>query len=996
MDKFSAYKEIKDRSLFNIIPEKYHQEILEGCELIQLQKGEEDRLKSPKDALYIVVDGTISLYEKERKIKIAVKEVTKGRSLDLDRFLQKSDTSIYDWGITEDIKVFEISSALMFEIFERDQVFYTYLQRVLTSFELRKLKNDLRLFGFNEDEIQKTFFCLEDHTGSIKEIGDSICIISKSQATFYYYFDGYKKILGEFKFGDFFVWNKNRKLNYELDEDFSCWKLEVVNWESHVDKDKILNFIQLVDPFKGKIHNIKGISTPSNNEEITLVQEEEFESFCEEEFVDFEDEYMTSEDICDSGMIATLCLLQSFKMKISNDYLTTILPVGVDGSNLYDIKRVFDFLNFKTLLKKISRKELKEIRWPFIVKYLDRHVTVYEVENNEVLVMDPLLGKQRVTIDKFEKESSLLVLLVKKNNLDFKKTYKTHIIKDYVNIVLTAKIPLLFVFLSSILIFFLNLSIPIVLQIIFDEVLVSKNLELLQVVSLSAIFLLVMSSLLVYTRSYLLSFLTTKIDAQFSATFFDRLLQLNRKFYEKYSSGDIISRLNELKKIRKFLTAKTFKIVIDLFSALVFICFMGFYSIKLLVCVLVFLPLMYAFLKVFTPRIVRSLTKLYVYGAKAQGYLLEQFGSIDTIKSYNMGYRARQNWQIEFNKVLNERKKVELLNSLVGVGSDFFLQLIPLVVIICAISLYIDNSLTLGQVIASSTMVGFIVYPIINLMKFVDDFKQMTVSFNRINEVVTTAGEQSFGKGQELDDELQNISVERLSYKYGDELSPYILKEINFQIDVGQSIAIVGGSGAGKTTLSHLLIGSDNPTDGKIKYNGINLEHLNLTKIKGLVTYVGPDAQVFSGSIVDNISLSSPESSLEDVVQAAKLADAHEFISSLPEGYMTVLGEGGEGLSLGQKQKISIARAIYNKPKVLLLDEATSILDTASERNIYQNLKDSMLGKTFIIVTHRLDILGHIDNIFVMHKGEIVEHGKHDRLVLNQGRYYEMWKDLNY
>lgn len=995
-DKFQTYKKIKDRSLFNIIPEKYHQEILDGSILVEAEANRDCCLKKPSEALYIICEGEIALYEKDRKLKIKTKSVTKGRSLELDRVLEQNSESEFDWEIQERVVAFEVPSALLFSLFERDVIFHSYLRKVLSSFELRKLKNDLRLFGFDELEIQKTFYCLEEHPDTISKIDNAICILKNSQVTFYYHFDGNKKILGEYEYGDFFVWSKNRKLNYEVSDGFICWKLEVSKWQEYVDKEKIENFVYLVDPFKGKIHSSMGVNSKSSHEEVLVLQPESIESFCSEEYVDFQEVFLKDLDKDRSGLIASLALLKSFKIKIDIEYLTSLLPIGVGGSSLYDMKKIFERLGFITHITKLDPKNIKQVKWPFIIKYQGRHVVCYECIGDKLTVMDPLVGESELTIDELEQSSSMMGMLVKASDLEEKKEFKSNIWLGYIQVILESKLHLFFVLLSSILIFLLNLTLPVVTQIIFDEVLVTHDLDMLRLISVGAIAILIVSSLLVFIRSYLLTHLTTVIDAKFSATFFDRLLNLHRKFYEKFSSGDIISRLNELKKIRKFFTAKTFKLMVDLFSAALFMILLGLYNIKLLVCVLVLLPLVFIYIKILTPKIVETLNNMYRYGASAQSRLIEQFGSIETIKSYNMQYTSRLKWQGHFNNVLKERKRFELLNSLIGVGSDFFLQFIPLVVVVFAIYLHLENELSLGQVIASTTIVGFIIYPIINLMKFMDDYKQMSVSFNRVNEVVFSALEKDAEQTNHLDEDLKSIKISKATYKYGDEVSPYVLKNVSLNLEVGKDYAIVGSSGAGKSTLAHLLLGADRMLSGDIFYNENNLRTLDIEELRKNIVYIGAEAQTYSGTIVENISLSSDISSLEAVIESAKIADAHNFISSLPDGYMTKLGEGGEGLSLGQKQKICIARSLYNRPKILLLDEATSILDSASERNIFQNLKDNMIGRTLIIITHRLDILGQVNEVFVMHKGEVVESGKHDDLILNQGRYYEMWKDINF
>ncbi|MBW2092476.1 MAG: peptidase domain-containing ABC transporter [Deltaproteobacteria bacterium] len=304
----------------------------------------------------------------------------------------------------------------------------------------------------------------------------------------------------------------------------------------------------------------------------------------------------------------------------------------------------------------------------------------------------------------------------------------------------------------------------------------------------------------------------------------------------------------------------------------------------------------------------------------------------------------------------------------------------------------VQGVMSVGELMAFMALLGSVVTPINRIISAWDDIQQILVSVARLNDVFTAEPEfsESMEKSTELvlRDPKGDIEFENVFFRYGGSDDPYILSNINLKILAGQTIAIVGRSGSGKTTLVKLIAKFYEVTEGKILIDGQDVRNINLANLRRLIGFVLQENFIFNGTIRENISLGDTDENIEMVIEAAKLANAHDFISNLAQGYETKVGESGLQLSGGQKQRIAIARVLYFNPKIIIFDEATSSLDTESEQAIQKNMKAMMKDKTAIIIAHRLSTVRGADNIIVLDNGEIVEQGSHEELMSQQGLYH--------
>jgi ATP-binding cassette subfamily B protein len=323
---------------------------------------------------------------------------------------------------------------------------------------------------------------------------------------------------------------------------------------------------------------------------------------------------------------------------------------------------------------------------------------------------------------------------------------------------------------------------------------------------------------------------------------------------------------------------------------------------------------------------------------------------------------------------------------------DFVITLSSTLVLWYGANKVIQGAVSVGELMAFMALMGSVTTPINRIITVWDDIQETLVSVDRINDVFVAKSEfpESMDQtsGLIVQEPKGEIDFESVFFRYGGEDDPYILSNINFKILPGQTVAIVGRSGSGKTTLVRILARFYDVTEGKIAIDGHDIKNINLSHLRRLIGFVLQENFIFNGAIRENISMGDPEETMEKITEAAKLANAHDFISNLTLGYETKVGESGLQLSGGQKQRIAIARVLYSNPRIIIFDEATSSLDTESEQAIQKNLNAILKDRTAIIIAHRLSTVRNADSIIVLDNGEIVEQGTHEALMNQQGLYH--------
>ena len=549
------------------------------------------------------------------------------------------------------------------------------------------------------------------------------------------------------------------------------------------------------------------------------------------------------------------------------------------------------------------------------------------------------------------------------------------------------------VFVASFFVQLFQLANPMMIQVIIDKVIIQKSIDTLQVLGILMLVLAVFEALLTSLRTYLFVDTTNRIDLTLGSEIIDHLLRLPLRYFEKRPVGELATRINELENIRSFLTGTALTVVLDAIFSVIYIVVMFIYSWLLTLVSLATIPLFVLLAVVASPLIRSQLRVKAERNAETQSYLVEVMSGIQTIKAQNMELRARWQWQNRYARYVSAGFKTVLTSTTAGSASNFLNQLSSLMVLWVGAYLVLKNELTLGQLIAFRIISGYVTSPLLRLAQLWQNFQEVGLSLERLGDIVDSAPEaDEIDRGNIPMPLIQgNVTVDDVSFRFGTS-GPFQLNSVNLEFPAGAFIGIVGLSGSGKSTLMKLLPRLYPIDSGRILIDGYDIAKVELNSLRQQVGIVPQDSLLFEGTIQENIALTCPGATAEEIINAAEVAVAHEFIMGLANGYNTRVGERGASLSGGQRQRIAIARTVLQHPRLLILDEATSALDYDSERRVCLNLADEFAGRTVFFITHRLNTIRNADIIVLMDKGSPVEMGTHDELMALKGRYFCLYQ----
>ncbi|QRQ83528.1 peptidase domain-containing ABC transporter [Cupriavidus oxalaticus] len=549
------------------------------------------------------------------------------------------------------------------------------------------------------------------------------------------------------------------------------------------------------------------------------------------------------------------------------------------------------------------------------------------------------------------------------------------------------------VLLASFFVQIFALVTPLAFQVVIDKVLTHRSQSTLVVMLVALAGVALFEAVLSGLRHYLLTHTTQRVDVELGARLFQHLMRLPMSFFQSRRAGDIIAATRELETARNFLTGQALTAWLDLVFALVFLAVMFYYSPLLTLIVVAFLPIFFGASYIVSPLLRKKLEDKFALGADNQAFLVETVGAMETLKSQAVEASWQRRWEerlVRFAVSSFESGHTgNWTNQLTNLASK------ALTVILLGVGAMqvIDGNLTVGGLIAFNMLSGRVNAPIIKLSTLWQEVQQMRVAIKRLATIMDATPEPGFAADGAGRRSLQGqVSFDRVSFAYQAN-GAQVLSDVSFSVPAGEVIGVVGVSGAGKTTLIRLLQRLYTATSGRVFIDGIDLATVDATWLRRQIGVVSQDCALLNLSVRDNIAISNPELSLQDVMAAAELAGAHDFVNVLPQGYDTVIGERGSLLSGGQRARIAIARALATNPRLLLLDEATASLDYESERVIHDNLEKICTGRTVFIVAHRLSTLRLADRILVLDRGQLVEQGHHTELIAQPaGKYRALFE----
>lgn len=705
---------------------------------------------------------------------------------------------------------------------------------------------------------------------------------------------------------------------------------------------------------------------------------------------------------CGAACLATICKQNDYKIGITR--IREVAGTDKQGTNVYGIIKAAEILGFSAKGVKGDKEAFfSEFPLPCIAHVimdgnLLHYVVIHKITKKQVVIADPGAGIVKLTPEEFfgdvHKEgkppkyqwSGVLILLVKSESFQTGDETKG-LFQRFIHLLLPQKKLIIHIFIASLIYTILGILAAFYFKVLVDDILPDSLMKTLTTLSIGIIVLNIFKVILNAFRTHLLLYLSQKLDIALLLGYYRHVLELPMNFFGTRKVGEIVSRFNDASKVRDAISGATLTIMIDTLMAVAGAVILYLQNVQMFGITVIMVVLYLIIVLTFNKWYEQLNRKQMEDNSQLTSYLVESLNGIQTVKAYNAERKANRETEIKFVKLLKSIFDLSWVSNLQS-SLKIFVELVGGVVILWVGSVcVIKGQITIGQLITFNSLLVYFLDPVKNLINLQPQMQTAVVAADRLGEILDLEAEKGENERKKLcpDSLSGDIVFKDVSFRYG--TRQLVLEDINLTIKKGQKVAFVGESGSGKTTLSKLLLHLYKAESGNILINDNNIEDIQIEKLREKIAYISQETFLFSGSILDNLSLGLDYATMDDVIEATKSAQAHDFINELPLRYETRLEENGANLSGGQRQRLSIARAMLKKPDILIMDEATSNLDAITEKQLDKTISEYSENMTTIFIAHRLSTIKNCDQIFVMDKGRIIERGTHEELKRLGGKY---------